>query len=98
MVPTRLSNSHLFEIVTTLLMYTPFLYFNRIKIYTRLITHDTWLVHQLKKKKIFSAVFEKIKKKKRKIFHVNVHFGFSDSNQKLAVLLLAYFELKFRIS
>ena len=32
------------------------------------------------------------------IFHVNVHFRCSDFNQKLAVLLLAYIELQFRIS
>ena len=38
------------------------------------------------------------KQKKRKIFHVNVHFRFSDFNQKLAVLFLAYIDLKFRIS
>ena len=36
-VTTRLSHSHLFD----LLIYTHFLYFNRIKIYTRLITHDS---------------------------------------------------------
>ena len=59
-VTTRLSHSHLLEITQTHLIYTPFLYFNRIKIYTRLITHETQ-VNILKK--IISAVFDKIKKK-----------------------------------
>ena len=40
-VTTRFSHSHLFEIIATLLIYTPLFYFNRIKIYSRLITHDT---------------------------------------------------------
>ena len=35
-VTTRLSHSHLIEIIATLLIYTPFLYFNRIKIYALL--------------------------------------------------------------
>ena len=39
------------------------------------------------KKKIVSAIFEKIKKK-RKIFHVNVNLRCSDFKQKLAVPLL----------
>ena len=37
MITTQLSHFHLFEIIVTLLIYTPFLYFNGIKIYTRLI-------------------------------------------------------------
>ena len=47
--------------------------------------------------KKIGAVFEK-KKKKRQIFHVNVHFRSSDFNEKLVVLFIAYIELKFRIS
>ena len=58
-VTTRLSHFHLFEIIATLLIYTPFLYFNWIKIYIRLITLDKYTIL---KKKIVSAVFEKIKK------------------------------------
>ena len=46
----------------TLLIYTHFLYFNRIKIFTRLVTYDTWQVHRFKK--IVKAVFEKITKMK----------------------------------
>ena len=39
-VTTQLSHFHLFEVIATLLIYTPFFYFNWIKIYTQLITHD----------------------------------------------------------
>ena len=48
-------------------------------------------------KKIISAVFDKYKKNEKN-FHVNVNFRCSDFTQKLAVLLIAYIELKFRIS
>ena len=45
--------------------------------------------------KILRSRFWENQKKKKKIFHVNVHFRCSDFNQKLAVLFLAYIELRF---
>ena len=38
--PIRASNLNIFK-AATLLIYTPFLYFNWFKIYTQLTTHDT---------------------------------------------------------